>query len=175
MKSGPSTVNSRKTNRRASTTQTTKPPTSPPKNTKHIGDLAELEFMFQAANRGFPVAKPFGDNEHYDVMVDARTCIWRVQVKSTSRHHNRGYAVRAFWRRGNGEYFPYTPADIDFLAAFIPSLKIWYIIPVRALNGRSGFDLYPLGCRRDGRRPFEKYREAWHLLSPKGTQQASCE
>jgi hypothetical protein len=135
-------------------------------NTKHIGDLAELEFMLQAANRGFPVAKPFGDNEHYDVIVDARIRIWRVQVKSTSRHHNRGYTVRAFWRRGDREYFPYTPADIDFLAAYIPSAKIWYIIPVRALKGRSGFDLYPFGCRRDGRRPFEKYREAWHLLDP---------
>lgn len=35
---------------------------------KHIGDLAELEFLLQAASRGFPVGKPFGDNEPYDCL-----------------------------------------------------------------------------------------------------------
>jgi len=100
-------------------------------------------------------------------MVDARGRIWRVQVKSTRHHHRNGYAVRAFWRRSDGIYFAYTPADIDFLAAFIRNPGIWHIIPVRALQGRLAFDLYAFGCRRDGLRTFEKYREAWHLLSPK--------
>lgn len=122
--------------------------------------------MLQAANRGFPVGKPFGDNEPYDVWVDASTHVWRIQVKSTSKHHNRGFAVRAFWASSDGHVFPYTPADIDFLAAYIRPARIWYIIPVRALHRRLGFDLYPFGCRRDGSRRFEKYREAWDLLRP---------
>lgn len=169
MKSGANRDGKQKVNKRESTARaksTAVRRRAPGKNSKHIGDLAELDFMLQAASRGFPVAKPFGDNEHYDVMVGAGSRIWRVQVRSTSRHHCRGYAVRAFWRRSDKNYFAYTPGEIDFLAAFIRSPKIWYIIPVRALQGRLGFDLYPFGCRRDGRRPFEKYREAWYLLTP---------
>jgi hypothetical protein len=147
-----------------------------PQNTKHIGDLAELEFMLQAANRGFPVAKPFGDNEHYDVMVDARTRIWRVQVKCATPNDDHSFRVCAFFHGSHRRVIAYTPADIDFLAAYIRPSRIWYIIPVPALRRRLGIALYPSGPRRrSNRRQFEKYRDAWHLLRPKGAQSTSCE
>jgi len=66
-------------------------------NTKHIGNLAELAFMLQAATQGFPVAKPFGDNEHYDVLVDARQRLWRVQVKAATLYRDQTFAVRSHW------------------------------------------------------------------------------
>jgi len=127
-------------------------------NAKHIGDLAEMDFMLQAASRGFPVAKPFGDNEHYDVMVDAGTRIWRVQVKTAAFYRNHAFAVRSHWS-GYRHVAPYTPADIDFLAAFIRGLRIWYLIPAKEIRGRLTLNLYPLGARHSAAR-FEKYREA---------------
>jgi len=39
--------------------------------TRHRGSLAEMQFMIEAARRGFGVAKPFGDYERYDVILDA--------------------------------------------------------------------------------------------------------
>jgi hypothetical protein len=41
-------------------------------NTKRRGELAELEFVLQAASRGFGVARPYGDSERYDVILDSR-------------------------------------------------------------------------------------------------------
>lgn len=122
--------------------------------------------MLQAASRGFPVGKPFGDNEPYDVWVDAGTRIWRVQVKCASRDRSGFFKVGAFWHGSHGHVYAYTPASIDFLAAYVRPRKIWYIVPIRALRGRVTFNLYPLGARRSAAQ-FEKYREAWHLLKPK--------
>jgi hypothetical protein len=69
---------------------------------------------------------------------------------------------RAGGRRGG--HVPYSVKDVDFLVAYISSLKVWYVIPIRALGGRLTIKLYPLGSRRDSERHFEKYREAWELL-----------
>ncbi len=41
-------------------------------STKRRGELAELAFILKAANLGFGVARPFGDSERYDVILDAR-------------------------------------------------------------------------------------------------------
>ncbi len=46
-------------------------------NTKRRGELAELEFVLKAANLGFGVARPYGDSERYDVILDAREILPR--------------------------------------------------------------------------------------------------
>ncbi len=147
-------------------------------NTKFRGSIAEMQFMLDAARRGFGVAKPFGDNERYDVIVDAPRRLWRVQVKTSGASHYKGFAVRACWRTSK-KYMPYTKEQIDFMAVVIQGSqfsqraremghargkRIWYVIPVRALGGRLTINLYPFGCRKDGEERFEKYRGAWGLL-----------
>jgi hypothetical protein len=135
-------------------------------NSKHRGNLAEMKFMLKAASLGMGVAKPYGDNERYDVLVDAGGRFRRVQVKSSGARHHRGFTVRACWRTSRG-HRPYTAAQIDFLAAVIAGTDIWYVIPVRALRGRLTIHLYPFGCRRGSKEEFEKYRERWQLLEGK--------
>jgi hypothetical protein len=135
-------------------------------HTKDRGDLTELEFMVAAKRRRYPVGKPFGDNQHYDVLVDAWWKIWRVQVKLGGARHHRGYTVRSSWRT-SWKQVSYSPKDVDFLAVLIDGKGIWYLIPVRALGGRKTIHLYPFGCRKDGKKRFEKYKEAWWLLEGK--------
>ena len=137
-------------------------------DTKHIGNLAEMEFMLAAASRGFAVAQPYGDDEHYDFLVDAWPRIWRVQVKSAGAFRPRTFEVRSHWS-GHQHPTPYTPADIDFIAAFVRPLRIWYLIPAKAIKHRFTLHLYPQGALRSAGE-FEKYREAWHLLSGKPTE-----
>ena len=126
-----------------------------------------MQFMLDAAKRGFGVAKPFADNERYDVILDATRRLWRVQVKASEARHYKGFAVRACWRT-TGKHMPYTPEQIDFLAAVVQgkmrAQRIWYVIPVRALGGRLTINVYPFGCRRGSEERFERYREAWGLL-----------
>ena len=143
------------------------------KSSKHRGDISEMQFMIEASNRGFGVAKPIGDNERYDVILDrGLRRIWRVQVRGSGFVHQNGFSVRTSWRTC-GKPMPYTPKQIDFLAAVFSGtrshgLQIWYLIPVRALGGRLTITLYPFGTRHDRHPEFEKYREAWKLLGEPG-------
>ena len=143
------------------------------KTSKHRGDVSEMQFMIEASNRGFGVAKPIGDNERYDVILDRGRCrFWRVQVRGSEFVHQNGFSVRTCWRK-SGKPMPYTPKQIDFLAAVYRGKQthgqqIWYLIPVRALGGRLGITLYPFGTRHDRHPRFERYREAWELLGKPG-------
>ena len=136
------------------------------RHTKDRGDLTEMEFILASARRGYVVGKPYGDNEHYDLMVDARRRLWRVQVKLSGARHHRGFTVRSSWRTSRKQ-IAYSVRDIDFLVVLIEGHGIWYVIPVRALGGRLTIHLYPFGSRRGSSNRFEKYREAWCLLEGK--------
>src|SRR5882762_3731730 len=52
-------------------------------NRKAVGEIAEMQFMLEAARRGFGVARPFANNQRYDVILDAPRRLWRVQVKAS--------------------------------------------------------------------------------------------
>jgi hypothetical protein len=137
---------------------------------KHRGDISEMQFMIEASNRGFGVAKPFGENERYDVVLDrGRRRFWRVQVKGSEHVHKHGFSLWTSWRC-SWKRVPYTSKQIDFLAAVFcgertHGKQIWYVIPVRALGPQLSITLYPFGTRYDHHLlRFEKYREAWKLL-----------
>jgi hypothetical protein len=150
---------------------------APPRlGSQNRGDVSEMQFMIQASNRGFGVAKPYGHNARYDVILDAgRRRLLRVQVKGSGCWRQNGFSVDTCWRTSRGR-MPYTAEQIDFLAAVYNGRKahgrqIWYVIPVRALGGRLNIALYPFGTRRDRHPPFEKYRDAWKLLGEPGSRE----
>ena len=145
-------------------------------NTKHKGELAELEFILKATKKGFPVAKPYGENQRYDVIVDGGVRRCRIQVKTSSVTCDNGFFVRTH-RRTRNKCIPYTPAEIDFIAAVVHE-DIWYILPIKALAGRLSLHVYPFGSRktRTVGEHFEKYREAWSLLrNPRRTRQCKAD
>jgi hypothetical protein len=134
-----------------------------PLSCKAKGELGELAFAHQAAALGFGVAKPHGDNECYDFIVDSGERLWRVQVKSIYTLSRDGY--RTACERCN--HIPYKQEEIDFLVAYIAPLRIWYVIPANRVAVSTALAFYPSGCRRGGGR-FEPYREAWDLMAPGG-------
>jgi len=73
--------------------------------TKRRGELAELTFVLKAANLGFGVARPYGDSERYDVILDARD----ISVERTN-------VERIHVERIHVERAP-SPAAFDFPAA----------------------------------------------------------
>ena len=81
---------------------------------KQRGELAEMGFMFKAAGLGFGVAKPWGDSERYDYILDSGKRLWRVQVKSTYAERGHSYRVHACADTA-GKKRPYTAKQIDFL------------------------------------------------------------
>jgi hypothetical protein len=127
---------------------------------KRRGEAAEAAFLCKAASMGFSVAKPWGESDRYDFIVENGAHAWRVQVKSASYKGKSGYAFRA---AGNIHYKTYTAREIDFLVFYILPEDSWYVFPI------SLFSKYHCGtitARSEGRKSrYEKYREAWCLMA----------
>jgi hypothetical protein len=132
-----------------------------PLKTKEKGELAELAFLHKAASLGFGVARPHGDSERYDFILDSGERFWRVQVKSIFCLVEGIYRARCT----HGDKIPYTAEEIDFLVAYIAPEKIWYIIPLHCTPASGVLAFYPSGRERGSGR-FERFREAWHLMAP---------
>ena len=129
--------------------------------TKKKGEAAELAFMLKAVSLGFGVAKPWGDSERYDFILDTGTQLSRVQVKSSSALHRGRYCVNAN-RHANGNAIAYRITEFDFLIAQIVPEDSWYVIPLKVILPRQSLWIYPEKDARAGR--YGKYREAWDLI-----------
>jgi PD-(D/E)XK endonuclease len=130
---------------------------------KRMGELSELDFLRKAMGMGMIVSKPWGDSYRYDFVCDTGGRLWRVQVRSTEhRFGARGYAVHASVYVGR-KIVGLTEKDIDVLIGYIVSRDIWYVVPVRAFMPRKNLWFYPDGSKKGAM--FEKYREAWGLMT----------
>jgi PD-(D/E)XK endonuclease len=127
---------------------------------KQQGEVVELAFLHRAVELGFAVTKPYGDSEAYDFVVDSGVRLWRVQVRSTHGKRHQTYFVSTTHNPATKE--PYTPDQIDFLAAHTAPDLAWYIIPATAIAGRNMICLYPHVPASRGM--FECFREAWCLM-----------
>src|SRR5579859_8064994 len=132
------------------------------KNTKVTGERSEANFLYKAANRNFGIAKPWGDSRKYDFILDSGSLLNRMQIKCTECLRAGAYETRATYTVGNGRAV-YTKKDIDFIAAHVVPLDIWYIIPVEVCTAQPMLRFYP--HRKDKKMRLEKYSEAWHLLT----------
>jgi hypothetical protein len=83
-----------------------------------------------------------------------------VQVKSTITGSTEGGYICGV--RPNPKGKPYQPGEFDFLAVYVITEDLWYIIPARLVihGNRSGIRLYT----SDPTSKYAPYKEAWHLL-----------
>lgn len=132
---------------------------------KRRGELAELIFILKAATLGLAVSKPFGDSLPYDVVIESHHRLLRIQIKASFVSSRAGYCINV-GTRGDapGRHF-YTPDEVDYIAAYVVLHDAWYIIPVTELGQRRHLRLYPAGSRKKNSGDFERFREAWHLMT----------
>jgi hypothetical protein len=131
------------------------------KNTKVTGEHSEAAFHYKAVHLEFGVARPWGDSLRYDFILDNGARLFRIQVKCTETIRAQAYETRATYTTGKGRAV-YTKKDIDFIAAHVVPLDIWYIIPVEVCTPQPMLRFYP--HRKAKKMRLEQYREAWHLL-----------
>jgi hypothetical protein len=130
---------------------------------KRRAEIAELAFMQKAVSLGFGVAKPWGDEDRCDYILDAGGRFWRVQVRSTAYESHRGYAVHTYVYVKR-KMVALTADEIDCIIAYIVPLNLWYVLPVESFSPCKNLWFYPHGSKKGSR--FESFREAWWLLSP---------
>jgi hypothetical protein len=119
------------------------------------GEWVELRFMTRAIELRFRPSCPWRDSAPYDVVTEFRGRFRRIQVKCTT--YARGNSFKCHLDH-NGT--PYSPKDIDFIAAYIIPTETWYILPIRATNRQPDILLTP----NNPNSKYAKYQEAWHLL-----------
>jgi len=120
------------------------------------GEWVELRFMTRAIELRFRVCRPWGDCAPYDVATEYRRRFRRIQIKCTT--YKRWANSYRCHLDSNGQ--PYSPRDIDFIAAYVIPTDTWYILPIRATKGQPDIVLTP----NNPTSKYAKYQEAWHLL-----------
>jgi PD-(D/E)XK endonuclease len=128
---------------------------------KQLGEIAEAEFIAKAVGLGFVVAKPWGDSEPYDFIVNPKKSFyfWRVQVKSA---HTIGADGGCSFRAHDHLQRSYSAEDIDALVAYARPMNAWYVMPVRVVEELKSLMLYPESKKLRSR--FERWREKWEVL-----------
>jgi hypothetical protein len=101
---------------------------------KITGTALELEFAAECIRRGAVVSQPFGDNAHYDFLVDTGKQIYRVQVKSASpKPDGRSYTVNLTRKLpkmrpgdpgGSSRSVPYEEGSLDCIVT--RAKGVWY-------------------------------------------------
>jgi hypothetical protein len=141
--------------------------TCPQVTQKRLGERAEAAFLAKVAGLGFGVAKPWGDSDRYDFIVDAGGRLWRVQVKSAHRvGADGGYSLRLFGHSVGA----YREDEIDVLICYLAPEDAWYVFPPEVFRGRRSVKLFGGSVRR--RSKFEAYREGWAVLESKSKSKA---
>jgi len=107
------------------------------RNPKAVGELSEAAVVHHLVRAGYELAKPLGDNQRYDLLIEEPDRFLRVQVKtgrlkrdgavhfptcSSQAHRGRG----TFTYRGQCELF----------AVYCPELDETYLVPVDAAGTR---------------------------------------
>ena len=87
---------------------------------------------------------------------DRRGHFLRVQVKCSLQRREKNSYRCVIDHNGT----PYTPAQIDFFAAYVIPQDVFYILPLAATNHQPDILLTP--HRQNSK--YAKYKEAWHLL-----------
>ncbi len=129
---------------------------------KELGELAEAEFLRRALGMGMAIAKPWGESQAYDFIVDDEGRLCRVQVKAAFREGPQGgYSLRAY--RSSKKC--YTKKEIDVLAGYAAPENAWYMFPVRVVRKVKSVKLFP--GSKGKRSKFEKWREAWEVVRGK--------
>jgi hypothetical protein len=149
-----------------------------PRSAKRRGELVEVAFLHKAVSLGFGVAKPYGDSESYDFILDAAQSgashLWRVQVKSTTCKRHDAYHLCAGHFPSPSGKTRYTPDEIDFLVACIVPEQAWYVLPILAFAPRQYLRLYPHRKLKPKRSRYEEYRDAWRLMSDPDALTKTC-
>ena len=104
------------------------------RDTKSIGDRAELAVMAALSINGYLISIPFGENHRYDLIAERDNRLQRIQVKNGRLR--RGAIVFACYsshsHRGGPACRPYA-GEVDAFGIYCPDNHGVYLVPAAAL------------------------------------------
>src|SRR3954465_2899497 len=111
--------------------------------TNQKGAIAEAAIACAATKLGFGVLKPLADGERYDLVLDLRPRLVRVQCKWAVKRGGVVEVRTGTNRRGPDGFIrtTYCADEIDAIAAYCESLDRCYLLSISLAAGRSAFYL----------------------------------
>src|SRR3954454_6761952 len=96
------------------------------------GAIAEAAIALEATKMGFGVLKPWGDGERYDLVLDLRPRLLRVQCKWAVRNRETVEVRTGTSRRGPDGFIrrSYAVDEIDAIAAYCQPIDRCYVLPI---------------------------------------------
>lgn len=138
-------------------------------DTKLKADIAESAVITELLKRGFKVLKPIGDRLPYDLAIDHKGKLIRLQVKSAWHDaEDKCYAVDARRTKTNRRRMlraRYDKDDFDFAILYIHELNVFYIMPVEIFSSYASTITLVETDKRQRRPKSAEYRSRWNLLS----------
>ena len=138
-------------------------------DTKLKADIAESAVTTELLKRGFRVLKPVGDRLAYDLGVDLRGRLIRIQVKSAwYSAKTRCYAVDARRTKTNRRRMlrqRYGRGDFDFAIIYLADLYVFYVMPLSEFSSYESTVTFVEEDKRQRKPKSAKYKERWDLLS----------
>ena len=108
-------------------------------NTKRIGNLTELACITRLYEIGCSVSIPFGNSEKYDVIIDWKDKLYKIQIKHAQEHINEeGFidyiSIRCEWQGHNTAHFfglkQHRTTDVDLNNKDEDSYRLsYYLLP----------------------------------------------
>jgi hypothetical protein len=113
------------------------------RTTNQKGAIAESAIACAATKLGFGVLKPLAEGERYDLVLDLRPTLVRVQCKWAVRRGGIVEVRTGTNRRGPDGFIrtTYAAEEIDAIAAYCEELDRCYLLPIDLAAGRSAFYL----------------------------------
>lgn len=105
-------------------------------NSKEIGNLTELQCITGLYELGCDISLPFGNSQKYDLIMDYKGKLYKVQVKHANEHEDTHFDFKTRWQGHNSTGYTqtsYTKDDIDFFATYCKGQV--YLIPVEECSG----------------------------------------
>jgi hypothetical protein len=133
-------------------------------DTKLKGDISEYKVITELLERNYNVLLPVGDRLKYDLVIEINGKYCRIQVKTAYRIA-KSYKVNLRMSKTNRKIYKvefYKKTDIDFLIAYVPETKEFYIFPIDHVLTKRG--CISISCQDSRRKISVEYKNRWDII-----------
>lgn len=102
-------------------------------NTKQVGEISEASILAELLKKGYSVSKPFGDNQHYDLIIDDGGKLLKAQCKTATLSNGSLVCpitrTKGIWKKGEAHRETYSNNDVDIFLFYNQDLNKVYWVP----------------------------------------------
>jgi len=137
-------------------------------DTKQVGGISVQAVVLEALDHDWGVSLPLCDNLPYDLIIDNRLKLLKIQVKTAWYDDKKDLylaSVRSSCtNRKVYKHKTYDIQDFDFAVIYVKKLSVFYVMPVEVFLSYKSCVCIVEGEKRQRLPASSEYREAWHLI-----------